>query len=241
MATATRHRTAINPFDPEALLRRLPAEARAQFTWALPRIEASARRLRNEELTDTLLAEVAREFVQPWLDVTMKAVRFLFANVDDLRAAFLEGFAEEEQDLAAQFSEEHAIDTVHRVFGFFRSLIALRSALDAFPANDVPLDSIALSPELAAYSSGAAALFAAVEETRERGSSARANELLDIAYLHLSRFARRVKDRLEISSAPEATVLERRSRLLADFVRLRSTLSEADWNRLEHARLRNLR
>jgi hypothetical protein len=229
--------------DVDAMLARLPAQARASVAWAKKPIAEGLARLRTETLTDELVSAVADQILAPVQAIGVAAWRALAANLDSYRAAMMSDFAHEEDRLAAFVDDDDACDTVAWITGFLRSFYGTALATGA----DVAIDEgawkqIASEPELIPFVRGLAALMAAAEEARVGTDTKRARELVDLAFLQLTQF-RDVLRRygLQLSAFPYETTEQRRENLSEAARRVRANLTEDDWRTIHGARVGDLR
>ncbi len=231
--------------DVEAMLRRLPAEARARVAWTKKPVKDAVSRLRTEPLTDDLVVEVADLVIAAVSAIGQEALRTFADDIDEFQATLMSDLQREEERLRSFVAEEDAQDTVSRVIGVLRSFVSLAVAVPA--AHVAPLGEAAWAQAVAAsgmkpFLGGLVALMAAGQEAMEGGRPERARELIEVAYLQLIEFrdlARR--NGLPLSAHPTETIEERRERLRRDADRLRGTLSDDDWRVLDEARLRDVR
>ena len=244
MANPHSNTQTMSMFDVDTVLARLPAEARARYEWMKKPIMEGVARLQREPLTPLLIEEVAEGLIDPLTALTSTALRVIVMSLEDLRAAMMEGLRVEQDRLETFVRDEETIDTVRRVFGFLRSLLATNPSVDAVPANDggPAREGWHSTPILAAYRRAAVAIIAALEEAKAPNDPERARRLVGFAYSSMVRVRNLMRRHgVMLSSAPFETVDERRTKLRADVERLRGVLDEADWQAIEASRVRELR
>jgi hypothetical protein len=236
---------AIPVLDVETVLARLPAEARARVAWAKKPIEGGLARLRTEPLTDDLAAEVTDEVWKPLVSLWRALGEIVGTNQDEWRAKFVGDFRLEEQQLSAFVEHEESRETLRWILGLLQSFLSL--------ALSVPPDFVAQIDEDTFARAGAddgfkpymrtlVVLMAAAEIPRAAGAPQRARDLLDVAFLELSRFrATMRKHGVSLTPFPSETIEERRRALLESADGLRKVLSEDDWRVLDRARIHDLR
>lgn len=230
--------------DVEAMLARLPAQARANVAWAKKPIAEGLARLRAEPLTDELVSAVADQVLAPMQAIGLAAWRALAANLDSYRAAVMSDFAHEEDRVAAFVNDEDSRDTVGWITGFLRSFygsaLATSSADLAIPESAWP--QVASLPELRPFARGLAALMAASEEARVGADAHRARELVDVAFLQLTQFRDMLRRHgVQLSAFPYETTEQRREHLAEAAMRVRATLTDDDWRTIHGARVGDLR
>lgn len=232
--------------DVQEVLKRLPAVARAQLAWAQKPIEDGLLRLRRDELTDALVSEVLPSLLQPLLSVGRAVSQWLATSYDELIALWMQDLQDREDCLAAFLTEEDARDTLRWVLGWLRSFYQLgsgyRVSIGWTPTDDDAWKAMAADETFRSLFRGLICFLAASDEARLGASRGRALDLLDTAFLELSRFSKDVREHgLRVSAFPCETIGERHERILHDADRLRQTLSDDDWRTLERARMHDLR
>ena len=232
--------------DVETMLKRLPAEARAQLAWAQRPVETGILRLRREPLTDELVAEVAQQIGQPLQAITRAVWRTLASNFDEFRAVLMQDFRRDEDRLTTFVEDDESRDTARWVIGIVRSFYespVVAVGLDVAPTFDESFwQQVAADPDVQKLNQGMVALIAAVEESKHGTDRSRAADLLDVSFLALNDFRTRARSQgVWFSPFATETVEERRTQLLHYAERLRSSLSEQDWAVLEQARMTGLR
>ncbi len=236
---------AIPVLDVETVLARLPAEARARVAWAKKPIESGLARLRTESLTDDLAAEVTDEMWKPLVSLWGALGEVVGANQNEWRATFVGDFKLEEQQLAAFVEQEESRDTLRWILGLLQSFLGL--ALSVPPEFIAQVDEATVARAIAddgfkPYMRTLVVLMAAAETRRAAGTPQRARDLLDVAFLELSKFrATMRKHGVSLTPFPSETIEERRRGLLESANSLRKALSDDDWRVLERARLHDLR
>jgi hypothetical protein len=236
---------AIPVLDVERVLARLPAEARARVLWAKKPIEDGLARLRTELLTDDLVAQVTDEIWKPFASLWRALGEIVGTNQDEWRAKFVDDFKLEELQLAAFVEQEESRDTLRWILGLLQSFLGL--ALSVPPEFIAQIDEAAFAKASAdedfqPYMRTVVVLMAAAETRRAEGDPQRARDLLDVAFLELSRFRSTMrKHGVSLTPFPSETIEERRRGLLESADRLRRTLSDDDWQVLEQARMHDLR
>ncbi len=232
--------------DVDAMLRRLPAQARANVAWARKLIADGLLRLRSEPLTDALVAEVAKTLVSPMEAVGAAAWHALAANVEAYRAAAMTDFRHEEEALSAFVVEEGSRDTISWITGLLRSFYSMAISTIA-PQHRAKLEeetrpSVASLPGVAPFMRGMAALMAAAEEARAGQDPQRARDLVDVAFLNFTEFRNALREQgLQLSAFPYATTEQRRELLSDAARRVREAFTTEDWSALNEARMMNLR
>jgi hypothetical protein len=232
--------------DVDALLGRLPAEARARVVWARKPLLDGLTRLRQEPLTDDLLREVSADLEAPVRAVALVGARPLAAGLDDYRAAATSDFEGDEQRLASFLDDEDSRDTLGWITGVLRSfyrVVALAAAwLDPSMVDDAALQRVAFPPEAAPFMCGVVALMAAAEESRVGADRGRARELVDAAYLEVKRFRDLLRAQgVDLSPVPLAPVEQRRHRLVEAARRAREALTNEYLAVLAESRVADLR
>lgn len=232
--------------DVEEVLKRLPAEVRAQVAWTQKPIEEGLLRLRSEPLTDGLVAEVLEPLIRPFLTIGRVTWKWLAKNRDDFLALVMQDFRSREERLTAFLDTEDAIDTLRWVVGRLRSFYVLSFSLpvpEQLPqVGDEAWTDTVLGPEFKAIMTGLVCFMAASDEAKTGSDRERAHDLLDVAFLQLTKLGEVTHDLgLWVSAFPSETLEERRARLLRDADRLREVLVDEDWALLEQARMHDLR
>ncbi len=236
---------AIPVLDVETVLARLPAEARARVSWAKKPIEEGLTRLRMEPLTDDLVAEVTDKMWGPFGSLWRALGEIVGTNQGEWRAKFVDDFNLEEHQLAAFVEQEESRDTLRWILGLLQSFLGL--ALSIPPEFSAQIDETTFA-KLSAdegfkpYMRTVVVLMAAADTRRAKGDPQRARDLLDVAFLELSKFrATMRKHGVSLTPFPSETLEERRRGLLESADRLRKALSDDDWRVLEQARMHDLR
>jgi hypothetical protein len=236
---------AIPVLDVDTLLGRMPAEIRAPVAWAKKPIETGLARLRSEPLSDDLIAQVTEETWRPLLSLARAFWEIIGTNQNEWRARFVDDFKQEEKQLAAFVADEDSRDTLHWIVGLLQSFLGL--ALSVPPEFVTQIDESAFvqlsgDEDFKPYLRALIALMAATEARRTGGDPQRARDLLDVAFLNLTKFRAALrKHGVSLTPFPQETIDERRRGLLESADRLRQMLSDDDWRVLEHARMRDLR
>lgn len=236
---------AIPILDVETVLDRLPAMVRARVAWSKKPIENGLARLRTEHLTDDLVAQVTDDVWKPLMSLGQAFWELVGTNQNEWRARFVDDFKLQEQQLAAFVEQEDSRDTLRWVLGLLQSFLSL--ALSVPPESIGTVDEATIARASAdegfkPYMRTTVVLMAAAETRRVAGDPQRGRDLLDVAFLELSRF-RATMRRLGVSLAPFPleTLEERRRSLLESADRLRMALSDEDWRVFGEARMRDLR
>jgi hypothetical protein len=233
--------------DVDAMLQRLPAEARASVVWARKPIADALLRLRREPLTDALVSAVAESFFPPLQAVATKVWEVLAENSDALRAAIMSDFAREETMLGEFLDDADSRDTLAWIIGFLRSLYG--TVFSQFPieqwamlAGQQQWPDVAKEPRAASFVCGVVTLMAAAEEARSGTGVARARDLVDLAFLKLREFRDTLRAAgLHLSAYPFETTEQRRDALRASAARIRGSFSSGDWEAISAARMGSLR
>jgi hypothetical protein len=230
----------------DALLRRLPADVRATIAWTQKPIREAVRELRRGKLTDEALGKAAR---QTWPAMQAFTLAFWKSVAQD-RGAWgktLSAELQQDRERLEQFVEdEDSRETIEWLFSFTEEMLLRLLPLigpgfyDAIPEeawSKAPED-----PDLLPLLTGSIALTAALDAANEGQDRERARDLLDIAFLELSR-ARDYFQRfgLWISPFPGETPEVRTARTLRYAERARTALTAEDVGAFEAARLRALR
>ena len=157
----------------------------------------------------------------------------------------VDDFRLEEQQLAAFLDEEDARDTLRWVLGLLSSFMGLALAIPPEFVRQVDesvIDQLGSDADFQPYLRGAIALMAANETRKAGGDPQRARDLLDIAFLELTKFRAALrKHGVFLTPFPNETVEERRRGLLESAERLRAALTDDDWRTLEQARMHDIR
>lgn len=236
---------AIPVLDVEAVLARLPAEARARVAWAKKPIEDALARLRTEPLTDELVAAVAEDVFKPIVSLCQTLGEIVVTNLDEWRAKLVGDLRSEEEQLGSFVEDEDSRDTLRWVLGFLQSFSGLVfSVSPEFRArvDETWLAEVEADESFKPYLRGGVALMGAVETRRASGDPQRARDLLDVAFLGMNKFRTSLrKHGVNLTPFPQESVEERHRRLLDSAHRLRNALSDDDWRVLEQARMHDLR
>lgn len=232
--------------DIDAMMRRLPAQARADLVWTRTPIAEASSRLRAEPLTEELLETVAVSFVTPMCAIASAVWRALAENPDEWRAALMSDFSNEEASLQAFLGEEDSRDTLTWITGFLRFFYA--TAFSSLPMDRIAsvleeeFEEAARQPEAIGFLIGMATLMAAAEEARAGGDVERARELVDCSFLQFREFRDRLRQEgLNLSAFPFETTEQRRDRFRKAVRHLRIALSQEDWRAIADARISTLR
>lgn len=233
--------------DVDAMMQRLPAEARASVVWARKPIAEGLLRLRREPLTDNLVASVSEEFFTPLQAVATKVWEVLAENSDGLRAAIMSDFAREEALLVDFLDDADSADTLAWITGFLRSFygtVLSQIAVEqwAILAGQQQWQNAAREPRAASFVCGVATLMASAEEARSGTDVARARDLVDLAFLRFREFRDTLRaGGLHLSPYPFETTEQRRDALRASAARIRESFSGGDWEAISAARMGSLR
>ena len=233
--------------DVDAMMQRLPAEARASMVWARKPIADALLRLRREPLTDALIAAVAESFFPPLQAVAAKVWEVLAANSDGLRAAIMSDFACEEEMLGDFLGDADSVDTLAWSTGFLRSFygtVFSRTPVErwAMLAGQQTWQDAVREPRPASFICGVAVLMASAEEARSGADVARARDLVDLAFLRLREFRDTLRAAgLHLSPYPFETTEQRRDALRKAAARIRESFSGGDWEAISAARMGSLR
>ena len=236
---------AIPVLDVETVLERLPAEARARAAWAKAPIKNALGRLRTEPLTDELVGNVSDEAWKPIASLGRVFWEIVGENQDEWRARFVDDFNQEEAALTTFLEDEDSRDTLRWILGGLRSLMSL--ALSVPPEHFPGIDEetfvrLSADEEFKPYVRTLVALMAVSEIKKLQGDRQRARELLDVAFLELTKFRAVLRRQgLNLPPFPLETIDERRRGLAESAERLRQTLADDDWRAMDEARLRDLR
>ena len=236
---------AIPVLDVETVLGRLPAEGRARLAWAQKPIQDGLAKLRNEPLTDELVATVADETWKPLASLVRAFWQIVGTNVDEWRAKFVDDFSREERELAAFLADDDSRDTLRWILGLLQSVLGL--AMSVPPGFIAQIDETAFArmdsdEGFKPYPRTLVLLMAAAGTRKAGGDPKRAGELLDVAFLELMKFRGTMRKLgASLTPFPGETLDQRRQGLLDSADRLRRSLSEEDWQALEEARTRDLR
>src|SRR5205085_477811 len=109
----------------------------------------------------------------------------------DWRARLVDDFNNEERILAAFVEDEHSRDTLRSVVGLLHAFTALGLAVPAeaiHQFDDTVIDQLRRDEEFRPYLRGIVALMGANETRKAAGDAERARDLLDVAFLELSKF-----------------------------------------------------
>lgn len=164
------------------------------------------------------------------------------SDLDEWRAQFVDDFRTDEERLAEFLGDEDSRDTLGWVLGVLRSLIEFSLLAPREPAQIDARVSGGTAEEVKPYVRALVALLAAFDAMRTAGSAGRARELVDMAFLHLNKF--RVSLRtygVFLTPYSGESVDQRVQRFKESAERVRHALSDADWDVLGHARMRDLR
>jgi hypothetical protein len=236
---------AIPVLDLETALASLPVEARARVAWAKKPIENGLARLRTEPLTDDLVAQVTDEMWKPFGSLWQAFGKIVGTNQDEWRARFVDDFKREEDQLAAFIEEEDSRDTLRWILGLLHSFLNLSLSVPAEFVSQIDQETFARASaeeDFKPYIRSLFVLMAAAETRRAKGDPQRSRDLLDVAFLELSRFrATMRKLGVSLTPFPLESVEERRRGLLESADRLREALTDEDWRVLEQARMHDLR
>jgi len=232
--------------DVDAMMQRLPAEARASVVWARKPIADALLRLRRDPLTDELVASVSEEFFSPLQAVATKVWEVLAENSDGLRAAIMSDFAREEALLVDFLGDADAADTLAWITGFLRSFygaVFSQIAVEHWATLAVQQwQNAAREPRAASFICGVATLMASAEEARSGMDVARARDLVDLAFLRFREFRDTLQAAgLHLSPYPFETTEQRRDALRASAARIRESFSGGDWEAISAARMGSLR
>jgi hypothetical protein len=231
--------------DVDIALASLPAEARAQVAWAKKPIENGLARLSAEPLTDDLVAQVTDEMWKPFGSLWQAFGKIVGTNQEEWRARFVDDFKREEDQLAAFIEEDDSRDTLRWILGLLHSLLNLSLSVPAEFIGQVDEETFARASaeeDFKPYIRSLFVLMAAAETRRVGGDPERARDLLDVAFLELSKFrATMRKLGVSLTPFPFESVDERRRGLLESADRLREALTDEDWRLLEQGRLRDFR
>ncbi len=232
--------------DVEEVLKRLPAQARAHIAWTQKPIQEGLARLRKEPLTDDLLAAVVEQVIVPFRAMGRVVWESLAANRDELRALTMQDFSTREECLIAFLSWEDARDTLAWVVGLLRSFYEF--SFNSFtPGQAARLDDgawqeVTVDSNARALVAGLFCFMAAADEARLGTERERAHDLLDVAFLELTKLRDAAREfGVWLSAFPFETLSQRRVHLLRDADKLRQVLSDDDWATMEQARMRDLR
>jgi hypothetical protein len=236
---------AIPVLDVDTVLARLPAEARARVAWAKKPIENGLARLRTEPLTDDLASQVTDDMWKPFVSLWRALGEIVGTNQNEWRAKFVDDFRLEEEQLAAFVEQEESRDTLRWVLGLLQSFLGL--ALSVPPefvsqVDEATFAKAGADEDFKPYMRTVVALMAAAEARRAKGDPQRARDLLDVAFLELSKFRATMRTHgVSLTPFPSETVEERRRGLLESADGLRRALSDDDWRVLDQARMHDLR
>jgi hypothetical protein len=233
--------------DVDAMLQRLPAEARASVVWARKPIADALLSLRREPLTDDLVASVAEGFFAPLQAVAAKVWEVLAENPEQLRAAIMSDFAREEAALGQFLNDANCMDTLAWITGFLRSFygtvftVVPSHQWAALAAQQAWQDAVR-EPQAARFVRGVVTLMAASDEARSGADVVRARDLIDVSFLRF----RESRDALRasgwyVSAYPFETSEQRRDALRASAIRIRESFSDGDWETISAARMGSLR
>jgi hypothetical protein len=231
--------------DVDALLERLPAQARANLAWTKAPIAAQLRRLQSEAVTDALLDDVTRAIASPLQTLGRTFLEFMAANQDVLRAAVMDDIGRDQQRVQSYVEDADAVDTAEWAFGFLRSFFNATLPLLELVVPSELENAIQYGLEdsrMADLLRGQIALMASIEAVKSQAVRAKVTELVDIAFLRLMR----ARDHFRqvgfwVSPFPEETTEQRTQDALRYAERLREVLTEDDWATFGQARLGNLR
>jgi hypothetical protein len=233
--------------DVDAMLQRLPAEARASVVWARKPIADALLRLRREPLTDDLVASVASVFFAPLQAVAAKVWEVLADNPDQLRAATMSDFAREEATLGRFLDDADCMDTLAWITGFLRSFCGTVFTLIPGPqwaalASQQGWQDAVREPQAASFMRGMATLMAASDEARSGTDVVRARDLVDVSFLRFREFRDTLRaGGVHLSPYPFETSEQRRDALRASAARIRESFSDGDWEAIAAARMGSLR
>jgi hypothetical protein len=230
--------------DVEALLRGLPPESRARITWPKRSIEGGLARVRSESLTGELLSQVTEDILPPFASLLRAIMETAGANRDEWQARLVGDLKAEERDLAAFIDRENAHDTLRWIVGLIQSFLALAfsASLESVRVETVRLDELGADEDFKPYLRGVVALMAAAETRKLRGDRQWARDLVDVAFLQLSRFRANLRTHgVSLMPFPFETLDDRRERLARSADALRKALTEDDWLVIEEARVGSLR
>ncbi len=231
--------------DVQTVLARLPAKARARVAWARKPIENGLARLRAEPLTDDLVAEVTDATWTPLAALSRALAEIVVANPEEWRARFVDEFALEEQQLAAFVAQQESRDTLRWILGLLHSFLGL--ALSVPPdfisqIDETAFTKVTADEDFKPYMRALVTLMAAAETRKAAGDPQRARDLLDVAFLELSKFRAVMRQHgVSLTPFPSETIEDRRRGLLESAHRLRNALSDDDWRVLEQARMHDFR
>jgi len=196
-------------------------------------------------LTDDLVVEATDEVWEPLLSLSRAFAAVVATNPDEWRARLVDDIRLEEEQLAAFVEEEDSLDTLHWILSLLQSFMGLALTMPpefVLQVDEATLSELEADDEFKSYLRALVVLMAAGETRRREGDPQRARDLLDVAFLELTKFRAVLrKQGLTLTPFPSETVDDRRRGLLASADRLRSALSDEDWRTLENARMRDLR
>ncbi len=242
----TGHSGTVAVLDVDALLSRLPAEDRAEVVWAKRPIEVSLARLRAGSLTESLLDEVARDVWAPMAVIARALWQAVGSSPEEWRAKLVEDLRRDEERLRVFLPDDDARDTLDWVAGFLKGLFDCTFAV-ALPSLPLQLEQedverLAGDADLCAFVRGQVSLMAALDAEKAGVDPERARDLVDLSFLELVRVRNLLRGQGQWFSAfPQETTEERRSRALSAAERLRSAMTDDDWDVVEAARMRDLR
>jgi len=231
--------------DVDTVLARLPAGSRAQLAWAKKPIADSLDRLCTERLDGALFDATADSVWLPLWRISREFFKAMTERRDELAAVVMKDLGVVESRLREHLGDEDAADTLVWILGFLRAYAD--ASLNVLPhvwplMTEIPAEDVAGQREMRFLMRGYVALMGASELSRRALDPARAGELVDIAFLELTRFKQELERvGVRVAPFPFQTVEERRERQALYAHRLRQILGPEDDVVLADARLGNLR
>lgn len=237
-------------FDLEAVFARLPAEARARVAWARKPVKEGLLELRKGDLTDEAIQAAARKVWRPFLAIGQALWEAIGNNWEQASGAvttLLQG----DRDMLERFVDDRSTsDTIEWIIEFFQAYFGIILAiLQSFKPEALRtmveqarehITEIETADELEAILVGQVAFMAALDAARAGEDRERTGELIDIAFLELSR-VRDVMQRAGLPILPfrDETPEQRMERTLRYAEHARTTLHAADLAALEGASWRD--
>ena len=231
--------------DVESVFARLPAESKAQLSWARKPIRDALARFAVERLDEQLLDSAADAIWPALWSISGEFFKMMAERPQELAAAVMQDFGAVEGRLRDHLDDEDAVDTLSWIIGFLRGYFGLTASLPRHAWRslaEVPAEEFTKHREMRLFMRGYVALLGSVELSRLQVDPGRASELIDISFLELSRFQQELERAgLKLAAFPFQTTEERRQRQAMYAQRLRQTLGPEDESILAGARLGDLR
>jgi hypothetical protein len=225
----------------------LPAEVRAQVRWVEPAFAGLLCRLKDEPLTDDVVAEVGREAARPVTTLGAAVFKQYLARPEQWRAAIAEALRRDAAILEHFLPDQHSHESFAWVKGlmtsYFDELLRHMGNVEADHV-DTAISNLGgeLPAEIHAWTCAQMALAAALDLAKHDGDAMRSTDLIDVAFLRLLKFRDALAARgILLTPFPNETPQERAERVQRYAKLCREVLTEEDMRVLDDARLRTLR